>query len=63
MFFFQRKEVSVKKIKVRNEWGVLKEIQTIDGSGFGRDTPRLTDQELADQLEVGLITVITHRRD
>jgi hypothetical protein len=63
MFFYQRKEMPVKKIKIRNKWGVLKEIQMIDESGFGRDTPRLTDQELADQLEVGLITVITHRRD
>ncbi len=59
MFFYQRKykEVQIKKIKMRDEWGVLHNFEIVRG------IPLLTDQELADQLEVGLITVITHRRD
>ncbi len=62
MFFFQQsnqKEVRVtaKTVRIRGDWGVLQEIIIFQG------TPILTDQELADQLEVGLITVITHRRD
>ena len=59
MFFYQRKykEIKTKQIKMRDEWGVLHEYEIIQG------TPLLTDQELADQLEVGLTTVITHRRD
>jgi len=56
MFFYQRKykEVRVKKIKIRNEWGDLHHLEIVQG------IPLLTDQELADQLEVGLTTVITH---
>jgi len=59
MFFFQRKfkEVKSRTIKIRDEWGTLHEITIYVG------TPRLTDQEIADQLEVGKTTVITHRRD
>ena len=59
MFFYQRKykEVRVKKLKIRDEWGVLHHLEIVQG------IPRLTDKELADQLEVGLTTVITHRRD
>ncbi len=59
MFFYQRKykEVQVKKIKIRDEWGVLHHLEIVRG------IPHLTDQELADQLEVGVTTVITHRRD
>jgi len=59
MFFYQRKykEVKSHKIKMRDEWGVLHEFEIIKG------IPLLTDQELADQLEVGVTTVITHRRD
>jgi len=58
MFFFQRKEVQ-RTIKIRDEWGELHDVEVDMTQGI----PRLTDQELADQLEVGLITVITHRRD
>ena len=58
MFFFFDKFKEVKRtIKMRDEWGELHEI-TISGA-----SPRLTDQELADQLKVGVTTVITHRRD
>ncbi len=61
MFFFRsnHKEVKVTAttVRIRGDWGVLHEITIY------QDTPILTDQELADQLEVGLITVITHRRD
>ena len=59
MFFYQRKykEVQIKKIKMRDEWGVLHNFEIVRG------IPLLTDQELADQLEVGVTTVITHRRD
>ena len=58
MFFYQRKykEVKTHTIKIRDEWGVLHEIT------FYQGIPLLTDQELADQLEVGVTTVITHRR-
>jgi len=55
-FFFSKKEVQ-RTIKIRDEWGVLHEISIYKG------IPLLTDQELADQLEVSLTTVITHRRD
>ena len=56
MFFYQRKykEVRVKKIKIRDEHGALHHLEIVQG------IPLLTDQELADQLEVGLTTVITH---
>ena len=61
MFFFlsniKEVEVTEAAVKVRDDWGVLHEITIYQG------TPILTDQELADQLKVGLITVITHRRD
>ena len=61
MFFFlsniKEVEVTAAAVKVRDDWGVLHEIIIYQG------TPILTDQELADRLEVGLITVITHRRD
>jgi hypothetical protein len=59
MFFYQRKykEVRVKRLKIRDEWGVLHRFELVQG------IPLLTDQELADQLEVGVTTVITHRRD
>ena len=59
MFFYQRKykEVKIKTVKMRDEWGSLHEFEIVEG------TPFLTDQELADQLEVGVTTVITHRRD
>jgi len=59
MFFYQRKykEVRVKKLKIRDEWGTLHHLEIVQG------VPLLTDQELADRLEVGLTTVITHRRD
>jgi len=58
MFFYQRKykEVKIRKIKIRDDWGVLHELEVVQG------TPILTDQELADRMEVGLTTVITHRR-
>jgi len=61
MFFYQRKykEVQVKKIKIRDEWGVLHDAEV----GTTQGIPLLTDQELADRLKVGLTTVITHRRD
>ena len=59
MFFYQRKykEVQSKEIKIRDEWGVLHRLTIYRG------IPLLTNQELADQLEVSVTTVITHRRD
>ena len=60
MFFFQRHITEVQEtaiVQMRDDWGVLYKIKPYQG------TPILTDQELADRLEVGLITVITHRRD
>lgn len=55
MFFFDnRKEVT---IKIRDEWGVLREVT------FKRDTSYLTDEELAEQLCTSQVTVETHRRD
>ena len=54
MFFFFKKEVTT---KIRDEWGVLHTVSV------RQDTPRLTDEELARQLETNVITVITHRRD
>ena len=61
MFFFlsyhKEVEVTAKTVRIKDDWGVLRKIIIYQG------TPILTDQELADQLEVGLITVITHRRD
>jgi len=58
MFFFGR----IRRIKIRDEWGKMQEIQTIDESGFEQH-PRLSDPELAEQLETDVTTVITHRRD
>jgi len=60
-FFYERryKEVKIRKIKIRDEWGDLHDAEFCMTQG----TPFLTDQELADQLEVGVTTVITHRRD
>ena len=56
MFLFDRKRRYV-TIKIRNEWGVLQKVT------LKQDASHLTDQELADELEVSKITVITHRRD
>jgi hypothetical protein len=58
MFFWQR----LLTFKFRDEWGEMQEIQTKDESGFEQH-PRLSDSELADQLETNVATVITHRRD
>jgi hypothetical protein len=58
MFFWDNKRRYV-TIKMRDEWGVLHDVEV----GKTQDTPTLTDQELADELEVSKITVITHRRD
>ncbi len=58
MFFWQR----LKTFKFRDEWGKMQEIQTKDESGF-KQHPRLSDSELAEQLETDVTTVITHRRD
>lgn len=58
MFFWDNKRRYV-TIKMRDEWGVLHDVEV----GKTRDTPTLTDQELADELEVSKITVVTHRRD
>jgi len=59
MFFYQRKykEVKSREIRIRDEWGVLHTLTVYQG------IPLLTDQELADQMQVGITTVITHRRD
>ena len=61
MFFYQpkNKEIKTKQIKMRDEWGTLHHFEMVRG------VPFLTDQELADQLQVSLITVTveTHRRD
>lgn len=59
MFFFQRKkrrEYGEKVLLIRNDWGVLQ-------SHSKQGSPRLSDQELADQLQVDLPTVLKHRRD
>ncbi len=58
MFFWQR----LKTIKFRDEWGEMQEIQMNAESGFEQH-PRLSDSELAEQLETDVTTVITHRRD
>lgn len=59
MFFFNSKKgVQSHSINIRDEWGVLRKEMV-----SRQDTPRLSDQELADALQVGLITVLTHRKD
>ncbi len=59
MFFFNRNYKEVKRtIKIRDEWG-----QMHDAEVGTTQHPRLSDQELADQLETNVMTVITHRRD
>ena len=57
MFFFFKKEV-VSTIKIRDEWGELHDVEV----GMTQK-PRVSDQDLADQLECNVATVITHRRD
>ena len=57
MFFFFKKEVK-RTIKIRDEWGQMRDVE-VDMMQH----PRLSDQELADQLETDVTTVITHRRD
>ena len=57
MFFFFKKEV-LSTIKIRDEWGELHDVEV----GMTQK-PHLSDQELADQLETNVATVITHRRD
>lgn len=59
MFLFKRqlREVQVRSVRIRDEWGILHSVEVVQGVSF------LTDQELADDLQVGLTTVITHRRD
>ena len=57
MFFFFKKEV-LSTIKIRDEWGELHDVE-VDRM----QKPRLSDQDLADQLETNVATVITHRRD
>jgi len=59
MFLFDKQKRGVKLPTVRDEWGVLRE----SSNRVTKGTPFLTDQQLADELEVGLPTVITHRRD
>ena len=57
MFFFFKKEVQ-RTIKIRDEWGELHDVE----AGMTQK-PRLSDQNLADQLETNVVTVISHRRD
>ena len=57
MFFWDKKRRYV-TIKMRDEWGVLHDVEVDTTQG----TPHLTDQELADQLGTSKITVETHRR-
>ncbi len=59
MFFFQRhlKEVQT-TIKFRDEWGEMQNAEVGQSQH-----PRLSDSELAKQLETTVQTVITHRRD
>jgi len=57
MFFFFGKEVK-RTIKMRDEWGEVHDVE-VDTT----HKPRLSDQDLADQLETNVTTVITHRRD
>ena len=57
LFLKPRKEVQTRTIRMRDEWGALRQYEIIEGA------PHFTDQDLADQLEVELITVLTHRRD
>ena len=57
-YFYRKKEVSPKHvIKIRDEWGQLHIVKTDAAS------PRLSDKELAEQLETNQATVETHRRD
>jgi hypothetical protein len=59
MFLFDnRKSKEVRVVTIRDEWG-----QMHDAEVGTTQHPRLSDQELADALGVGLITVLTHRRD
>lgn len=57
MFFFNKNKEVNHIVTMRDEWGVLQEVEV------KRDTLRLTDQELADSMGTSLTTVETHRRD
>lgn len=59
MFLFWKKEVT-HTIKMRDEWGVLHDVEV---NGTTQGTPTLTDEQLAEQLGTSKITVETHRRD
>ena len=54
MFFYQRKykEVQVKKIKMRDEWGVLHNFEIVRG------IPLLTDQEPVSYTHLTLPTIL-----
>ncbi len=54
--FFKRKEV--RDIQIRDEWGQMRDVE-VDMM----QQPRLSNQELADALEISKPTVIAHRRD
>jgi len=58
MFFYlgRKKEVRTKTVKMRDEWGTLREYTLLEGA------PRITEKDLADALGVDLILVLTHRR-
>ena len=59
MFLYQPKQRKVTStIKIRDEWGELHDVEV----GMTQK-PRLSNQDLADALEVSKTTVITHRRD
>ena len=60
MFFFDNRKEVIRTIKIRDEWGVLHDVEVY---GMTRGTPRLTDKELAEQLCTSQVTVETHRRD
>ena len=57
MFFFQRKykEIQIRTVRIRNDWGELHEFEMIKG------IPQLTDEELARQLQVEPTIVIRER--
>lgn len=58
MFLFFNRTKEVQQQVIRNEWGVLRKVTV-----SRQDAPPLTDEQLAEALGTGLITVKTHRRD
>jgi hypothetical protein len=55
--FFDKEKKKTRMIKMRDEWGELKEVEVPP------DQYELSDEELARQLGVDVNFVITNRRD